>query len=237
MATKSYLKAVFGFEPIDDQPFLADTLFASEALALEHAKSGVSAYPGKIISVKVGNDYKVYQIISTGASGSIRVLGDSSDITNISQEIANLQSYVDGSINRLQTTINNNKVNIDASITSIKTDITNLRNTVTNNKTEIDSSISSIKTDITNLRTTVTNNKSEIDGSISSIKTELNNLKTTVSNNKTEVDGSISSIKTNVTNLSNTVISNKTNTDASISEIKEQLDSTQGNLDWIAIDI
>ena len=212
MATKSYLKAVFGFEPIDDQPFLADTLFASEALALEHAKSGVSAYPGKIISVKVGNDYKVYQIISTGASGSIRVLGDSSDITNITQEIANLQSYVDGSINRLQTTINNNK-------------------------TEIDSSISSIKTDITNLRTTVTNNKSEIDGSISSIKTELNNLKTTVSNNKTEVDGSISSIKTNVTNLSNTVISNKTNTDASISEIKERLDSTQGNLDWIAIDI
>lgn len=212
MATKSYLKAVFGFEPIDDQPFLADTLFASEALALEHAKSGVSAYPGKIISVKVGNDYKVYQIISTGASGSIRVLGDSSDITNITQEIANLQSYVDGSINRLQTTINNNKVNIDASITSIKTDITNLR-------------------------TTVTNNKSEIDGSISSIKTELNNLKTTVSNNKTEVDGSISSIKTNVTNLSNTVISNKTNTDASISEIKELLDSTQGNLDWIAIDI
>lgn len=212
MATKSYLKAVFGFEPIDDQPFLADTLFASEALALEHAKSGVSAYPGKIISVKVGNDYKVYQIISTGASGSIRVLGDSSDITNITQEIANLQSYVDGSINRLQTTINNNKVNIDASITSIKTDITNLR-------------------------TTVTNNKSEIDSSISSIKTELNNLKTTVSNNKTEVDGSISSIKTNVTNLSNTVISNKTNTDASISEIKERLDSTQGNLDWIAIDI
>lgn len=212
MATKSYLKAVFGFEPIDDQPFLADTLFASEALALEHAKSGVSAYPGKIISVKVGNDYKVYQIISTGASGSIRVLGDSSDITNITQEIANLQSYVDGSINRLQTTINNNKVNIDTSITSIKTDITNLR-------------------------TTVTNNKSEIDGSISSIKTELDNLKTTVSNNKTEVDGSISSIKTNVTNLSNTVISNKTNTDASISEIKERLDSTQGNLDWIAIDI
>ena len=212
MATKSYLKAVFGFEPIDDQPFLADTLFASEALALEHAKSGVSAYPGKIISVKIGNDYKVYQIISTGASGSIRVLGDSSDITNITQEIANLQSYVDGSINRLQTTINNNKVNIDASITSIKTDITNLRNTVTNNKTEIDSSISSIKT-------------------------ELNNLKTIVSNNKTEVDGSISSIKTNVTNLSNTVISNKTNTDASISEIKERLDSTQGNLDWIAIDI
>lgn len=212
MATKSYLKAVFGFEPIDDQPFLADTLFASEALALEHAKSGVSAYPGKIISVKVGNDYKVYQIISTGASGSIRVLGDSSDITNITQEIANLQSYVDGSINRLQTTINNNKVNIDASITSIKTDITNLR-------------------------TTVTNNKSEIDGSINSIKTELNNLKTTVANNKTEVDGSISSIKTNVTNLSNTVISNKTNTDASISEIKERLDSTQGNLDWIAIDI
>lgn len=237
MANKSYIKPTFGFEPIDNEPFLADTLFASEALALEHAKTGVSAYPGKIISVQFGNDYKVYQIISTGASGSIRVLGDSSDIANITQEIANLQTYVDGSINRLQTTINNNKINVDASITSIKTDITNLRNTVTNNKSEIDSSISSIKTDITNLRTTVTNNKTEIDGSIRSLKTDLNNLKTTVTNNKTEVDSSISSIKTNVTNLSNIVISNKTNTDASISEIKEQLDSTQGNLEWIAIDI
>lgn len=212
MANKSYIKPTFGFEPIDNEPFLADTLFASEALALEHAKTGVSAYPGKIISVQFGNDYKVYQIISTGASGSIRVLGDSSDITNITQEIANLQTYVDGSINRLQTTINNNKINVDASITSIKTDITNLR-------------------------TTVTNNKTEIDGSIRSLKTDLNNLKTTVTNNKTEVDSSISSIKINVTNLSNIVISNKTNTDASISEIKEQLDSSQGNLEWIAIDI
>ena len=48
---KGYIKPTFGFEPIDNEPFLKDVTFATVEEASAHAKNGVSSYPGKILTV------------------------------------------------------------------------------------------------------------------------------------------------------------------------------------------
>ena len=93
---KGYIKPAFGFEPIDNEPFLKDVTFSSVAEASAHAKTGVSSYPGKILTVATGSSTTIYQV---NPDKSIEAIPTVSMITANS-------SAANASLSSLQTQIN-----------------------------------------------------------------------------------------------------------------------------------
>lgn len=81
MANKLYIKPVFGFQPIDGEPFLNGVTFPDETAVINHAKTGVDAYPGKIVSSSDGSP-AAYVITSVGSSGSAKKLAYADDLVS-----------------------------------------------------------------------------------------------------------------------------------------------------------
>ena len=135
---KGYIKPAFGFEPIDNEPFLSDVTFATEAAASNHAKNGVSSYPGKILTVATGSSTTIYQVNpdkSIEAIPTVSMIAANTEAANAS--LSSLQSQINDL--KAQDTSIKNYINVlDSSHTSYtNTQVGNLKTYVNTQDTSI----------------------------------------------------------------------------------------------------
>ena len=179
---KGYIKPTFGFEPIDNEPFLKDVTFPTVAEASAHAKNGVSSYPGKILTVATGSSTTIYQVNPDKSIEAIpTVSGFKSYVdsslsalrTHVDAQDSSLKTYVDSSLSALKKYVDSQDDIIDASIIELRKLI---KDTETYLKTYIDGSINAIRSEMNALHVVVDSSLVNIFNSIDVINASLNKV-------------------------------------------------------------